>query len=453
MTAMLATAQELTNDDLLHRLTHAHDEMTRQKAEFLLSLAEFDARGLARGAGAPSTLRWLGRTFRLADKTAYEYLRIGKGVVKFPVVAAAFRDAELTYSQVRLLLRHLTIANELELLSLALSLSYSELELALAGRSQGDGGPDPERDSFRIWIDKKTGRYRFAGDLSPEMGAAFAAALKTGELANLRDLADIDDDLLADDDALGDLLDEADAPEEVEDPGGTPAVTRFGPPLHSSLLSGLFGMINLARCARTSTRRAPGAQVHVMLTEDGHAFMPSNPAAPADALISALINGEFRGHLLDAKGVTMKMGRARRLISHGQETALLARWLFQCAMPGCNHTRFLEFHHLQEFSRGGPTDPHNLVPLCSACHSLVTHGLATIAFDPMNPTDLRFSFRDGSVYVSKNRGLPVREATTESTLDRHKQPCPAGSTLNWDEEPMISFDDDPEENSAAAEKL
>uniref|UniRef100_UPI003735CC2C HNH endonuclease n=1 Tax=Corynebacterium sp. TaxID=1720 RepID=UPI003735CC2C len=118
-----------------------------------------------------------------------------------------------------------------------------------------------------------------------------------------------------------------------------------------------------------------------------------------------------------------------------------------------NHTRFLEFHHLQEFSRGGATDPENLVPLCSACHSLVTHGLATITFDPMNPASLRFSFRDGSVYVSKNRGLPVRDAATESTLDRHKRPCPVGPTLNWDEEPMISFDDDPEENSAAAEKL
>ncbi len=83
----------------------------------------------------------------------------------------------------------------------------------------------------------------------------------------------------------------------------------------------------------------------------------------------------------------------------------------------------------------------------------MTHGLATIAFDPMNPASLRFSFRDGSVYVSKNRGLPVRDAATESTLDRHKRPCPVGPTLNWDEEPMISFDDDPEENSAAAEKL
>ena len=453
MTALLATAQELTDHDLLHRLTRAHDDMTRHKAEFLLSLAEFDARQLARDAGAPSTLRWLARTCRLADKTAYEYLRIGKGVAKFPVITAAFRDAELTYSQVRLLLRHLTVANELELLSLALSLSYSELELALAGRSQGDGGPDTERDSFRIWIDKKTGRYRFAGDLSPEMGAAFAAALKTGELANLRDLAEIDEELLADDDALGDLLDEADAPKEAEEPGDTPAVTRFGPPLNSNLLSGLFGMINLARCARTSTRRAPGAQVHVMFTEDGHAFMPSNPGAPADALVSALLNGELRGHLLDAKGVTMKMGRARRLISHGQETALLARWLFQCAMPGCNHTRFLEFHHLQEFSRGGATDPENLVPLCSACHSLVTHGLATIAFDPMNPASLRFSFRDGSVYVSKNRGLPVRDAVTEPAFGRRQRPHRAGPTLNWDDEPMISFDDEPEENSAAAEKL
>lgn len=187
-----------------------------------------------------------------------------------------------------------------------------------------------------------------------------------------------------------------------------------------------------------------------MVTEDGHAFMPSAPGAPADGLRNLVLDGEFRGHLLDSKGVTMKMGRKHRLVTDGQATALLARWLFQCAMPGCNHARFLEFHHITEYCAGGRTDVGNLVPLCSACHSLVTNGLASIDIDAADTGLLRFSFCDGSTYHSRNRGLP--EKTTSADL--FGAPVGAGPAKvgDWDEELELSFDDAPVDDSARAEK-
>jgi len=39
--------------------------------------------------------------------------------------------------------------------------------------------------------------------------------------------------------------------------------------------------------------------------------------------------------------------------------------------PGCNHTRFLEIHHIVSRSEGGNNDLNNLKLLCSSCHSLV----------------------------------------------------------------------------------
>ena len=444
MATTFADVHDLTDTDLLTSLTCAHDDLTRHKARFLISLAEFDARDLAREAGAPSTVCWLGRALDVADKTAYEYLGVSRTLGKFPLIAAAFLAAELSYSKVRLLASHLTPENEAELLALAVALSLNELALALAGRRSVDDDDGPREDSFKMWIDKNTGRYRFSGDLSPELGAKFAAALKCGELANLRDLADVDPQERADDEAVGELIDaaEAEAPALPATDGKGHPVTRFGPPLRSALLSGLLGMMNLARTAETSARQAPGAQVHVMVTEDGHAFLPANPGAPSDLLKDLVLNGRFRGHLLDAKGVTMKMGRARRLVTPGQETALLARWMFQCAMPACNHARFLEFHHIVEYSAGGCTDTDNLIPLCSACHALVTSGMAKIEVEG---AALRFSFRDGSVYLSQNRSLPMKVGQEPGLFD-----APAAEWRgDWDESGALSFDDD---DSARAEK-
>ena len=54
--------------------------------------------------------------------------------------------------------------------------------------------------------------------------------------------------------------------------------------------------------------------------------------------------------------------RVRRLV--------LARDRHRCRRKGCNHTRFLDIHHLVPRSRGGTNHPVNLVTLCPACHRL-----------------------------------------------------------------------------------
>ena len=48
----------------------------------------------------------------------------------------------------------------------------------------------------------------------------------------------------------------------------------------------------------------------------------------------------------------------------------------------------------------------NREPLCSACHSLVTEGYATIE---RHGHEIRFFFGDGSAYVSQNHSLLTRD--------------------------------------------
>jgi len=49
---------------------------------------------------------------------------------------------------------------------------------------------------------------------------------------------------------------------------------------------------------------------------------------------------------------------------------ILARDRHRCRRKGCNHTRFLDIHHIIPRAEGGTNDPSNLVTLCSGCHHL-----------------------------------------------------------------------------------
>ncbi len=51
--------------------------------------------------------------------------------------------------------------------------------------------------------------------------------------------------------------------------------------------------------------------------------------------------------------------------------AVLAKARNKCQRRGCDHTRFLEVHHVVPRSLGGGNEMDNLVCYCSACHSLV----------------------------------------------------------------------------------
>lgn len=62
--------------------------------------------------------------------------------------------------------------------------------------------------------------------------------------------------------------------------------------------------------------------------------------------------------------------RNRATIPPRVRRTVLARDGHRCQAPGCNHTRFLEVHHVVPRSRGGSNDPENLTVFCSGCHRL-----------------------------------------------------------------------------------
>lgn len=412
----LADHAKITNNDLVVAITTAHDDFTRQHAHFLLSLAEFHARGLASECGSRSTAHWIIRTFDVAPNTAYDYLRVASTLREYPPVAESFSDGRINYSKTRLIGPYLADDNVYDLLRLAESLSYRELEQALSVLNKPGASDSPAKENyFRMWRDKHSGRVKFSGELDPEHGERLVTALKIAELASLTDLSSIDQAALAGGQALDDALASAQAidvavpasPLQLPEDNATGS-SRYGSPSQAKLTSSFLNLVNIAHSSPANSTRAPGAQVHILMTEDGHPHLPSNPAAEGKELSASVLNGYMRGHILDSKGATMKLGRKKRLVTDALAMAVWTAWLRQCAMPGCNHSQFIEFHHIVEWSRGGLTNPENILPLCTYCHSLVSKRIVELRLDPLSSRRLIFSFRDGSTFVSENRSLPLR---------------------------------------------
>jgi Domain of unknown function (DUF222)/HNH endonuclease len=70
----------------------------------------------------------------------------------------------------------------------------------------------------------------------------------------------------------------------------------------------------------------------------------------------------------------LEVGRATRVVSPAQRTALAVRD-GGCRFPGCDRPlAWCEAHHLRHWLHGGPTDLENLVLLCRAHHRAVHEG-------------------------------------------------------------------------------
>ncbi|AWB81403.1 hypothetical protein C3B44_02740 [Corynebacterium yudongzhengii] len=410
----------LDDDSLVQTLHHSNKQTTIFKATLIITLATFHERGLVRTHGAPSTVVWMVRHLQIGESTAYEYLRIGSVLREYPTIASEFLEGSISYSMVRLITKHLTPDNVPRIHEIATSMTLSEARLALAGMREPE--ETKRLESLRIDIDDDTGWAKITAHMSAENATRFLAALKIAELSNYRDLRKLDPAILQDPKALDRELEEASAepvevPAELEsspmvDDNGQPLdprdATGYGVPMRNNLFSSFLAMINMTRSKPMNRLRTPGAHVNVIVNEEGRPTLPAIPQAHSPELVAAILNGDVRVHLLDKHGVHIMISKAQRLVSDAQAGALIALWNYQCAMPGCNHSRFIHFHHIKAYAEGGKTAVWNLIPICAACHSLVSLGIVSVTIDHKSPNSILFEFPGGLRFASENRSLPMR---------------------------------------------
>lgn len=70
----------------------------------------------------------------------------------------------------------------------------------------------------------------------------------------------------------------------------------------------------------------------------------------------------------------LKKGRKTRLFTGATRAAVIKRDRGTCIFPGCTHTKWVDVHHINHWSRGGLSDPENGAVLCDFHHRLVHEG-------------------------------------------------------------------------------
>jgi len=314
-------------------------------------LRELDAR--AHHDGKPMRLpQWLHDNFGLTFGAAREKVRTARALGTLPLIDAAFRDGELSYSKVRALTRAATAENEEQLLTLCRGSDAEGVERVVRQVKQQACLDDVQalirsRSLSTRW--DETGALVVQGRLTPEQGEVFLKVLaKATEV--LKKSCDTERDTLdanADADTYWALR--ADALVQV---------------MADSLIDG-----------NPST---PGDrhQVHVHVSAETLADRETNKNhVPAETLHPETIrrlacDGGLVTIIENAEGSPLSVGRKTRAIPPATRRALLSRDR-HCQFPGCTQDHYVEGHHVVHWANGGETRLDNLVLLCGRHHQAV----------------------------------------------------------------------------------
>ncbi len=127
---------------------------------------------------------------------------------------------------------------------------------------------------------------------------------------------------------------------------------------------------------------------------------PMSPACTSTYLCDCRIHVILR----DADGTPHNFGRTTRVVPSQLFKQIAARD-GGCRHPGCDRpVKWTDAHHIHHWRRGGPTDYHNLILLCSRHHHRVHQHKITIDLLPNG--DAIFTTFDGHQAFSQPRGAP-----------------------------------------------
>jgi hypothetical protein len=180
----------------------------------------------------------------------------------------------------------------------------------------------------------------------------------------------------------------------------------------------------------TSRRHRHRTLCHLELDEAGDWIGRAHLGPVLDLDILRLITCEgLVQAVLEQGGRPVAMGRATRVVPAWMRDLVLHRD-GGCRFPSCAATMNLDVHHLVHWLQGGPTEPANLVTLCSRHHTLHHRGEYGLCGDPEElpgpgrPDGLRFTNRAGRP-IRGPRPASVPDPPPDLAPSRH----PSGESL------------------------
>jgi hypothetical protein len=339
-------------DDLGQAIVTLSVRINAETYELLVLIREFDERAGWLQWGLGNCAEWLHYRCDLSMNAAREKVRVAHALKTLPEVAAVFATGKLSYSKVRAMTRVVGAHNEEELLSFALKTTTAHVEercreLKCGSVDSLDGAQRAFANrSLRVSRNAERGVMTITIELPLETGELVEKALDKARDDSMSKLEFIDD--------LGPAGRESWSARQAD------AMVSMA----SSFLSG-----NAGQTRNTSDDYLVTIHVDQSAMADG-AGRSSLPIESVKRLCCdghAVILGE------DENGEPLNIGRKTRTVPTAIKRALVARDR-SCAFPGCQHTRFVDAHHIQHWSAGGETSLDNLMLLCSQHHKLVHEG-------------------------------------------------------------------------------
>ena len=417
MTSARVLEHRSSLDELADSIIATAGRLAAATCQWLLLVADFDARDGWQHFGMGCTSHWLAHTCSLAQRTAEEHVRVARALVTHPLLAQEMSAGRLSYSHVRAISRVARPGeDELveELVHSAEHATVRQLESMVRGLrtvrdvAEEDGGRPAEYVKHSWCV---TGQQRVAARLDPEHGALVESALASIARAEgltlpeaLVRLAEIG------------LAAVADRPDSADSPDQEPA------PVARALRGDEEAAIVVHVDATKRSRERPLGRV------------ANGPGLPDEVVERLMCVGRIRTVLRDGPEPTanvLDLGRSRRLVTRRQFRALLLRDQ-GCAHPGCRSRHGLEAHHVEHWIRGGRTDLTNLVLLCRRHHHAHHDGKFEIV--PASRGRFRFLRRDGVELPERVDPSTHIPPGAPPIIDEHPDVAPDAATTRWDGE-------------------
>src|SRR3982075_1978367 len=307
--------------------------------------------------GTITAASWIARTCNMSVTSAAGRLRVGEQLEALPRVAAALALGEIGYQSVAVLAhRRDKLGEKRELFNEEEMLGYAR-EFSVSGLRRlchfawhvvdPDGFFNEAEENFtrrRLHISQMSdGMFAVDGLLDPVTGASLKTAV--------------------------DALAKRKGPEDER--------------THSQRMhDGLGELVNHAMDLGSLPRRN-GVRPHINLTTTIEGLRNEVGVPPADLELSLPISTRTleritcdctMSRVLLADSTVIDVGRATRAVSAPTMRALRVRDK-GCRFPGCDRqVNWSSAHHVDHWSRGGPSDLPNLVLLCHYHHRLVHEG-------------------------------------------------------------------------------
>src|ERR1700724_1775883 len=421
---LAARGGDVDLEDLGERIAELAAQISAATYELLAMVRKFDERG-GWGGGFHSCAHWLTWRVGLDPGAARERVRVARALGALPLLSAAMRRGEVSYSKVRALTRIATPANEQDLLTFGRAGTAAHVERLVRGMRRVDriaAGHSEKRlhaaRYLRFYTDED-GMVVVRGRLAPEAGVVLLRALDAGVEALY-------------------------GPRRGQSVGAAPEAVSAVPAADDTSMeqrrADALGLVAESALASGLDPGSRGDRYQVVVHVDAEVLAPGGEGGASWLPDGTHVSAETSRRLAcdsarvvmrhAADGRVLDVGRRTRAISPGLRRALEHRD-GGCRFPGCSR-KLCDAHHVEPWAEGGSTSLANTLLLCRRHHRAVHE--EGFSMELTADGEAPFYRPDGRPPAEAPALAPAREPVTAlaARLASHGVAVDAGATLpDW----------------------